>query len=162
MKRAVLGVGNPLRRDDGVGPWVAQHLEATGWTAYVAGATPENILGKIQRDAPRCLVVVDAAELRLPPGTFRRLPTSAAPSMVASTHGLPLSFILSLLDDAVEQLVLVGIQSKAIESGEGLSPEVEAGARRLVSLLVSGNLDDIPLHPPRGDDIDRAAAQGED
>ncbi len=162
MHHAFLGVGNPLRQDDGVGLWIGRRLAAHGWTVYLAGTTPENIVGKIQRDRPHTLLIVDAAELDLPPGTVRRLPVHAAPAMLTSTHGLPLPFLLSLLQDSVRNLVLVGVQPALLEPGEGLTPAVKAAAELLLSTLAWGELDSIPLHNPSATHVDRAALQGED
>ncbi len=73
--RVVVGVGNPLRRDDGAGVWVARQLAgAPGWVTIPAGLALENVIGKIEKLPPKLVVVVDAAELGLPPGEFRRLP----------------------------------------------------------------------------------------
>ncbi len=162
MPPAVLGVGNPLRRDDGVGTWVARRLAAIGWRVYLAGPTPENIMGKIQLDAPDTLIVVDAAELGLPPGSFRRLPHSAAPAMLASTHGLPLTFLLSLLQTAVETTILIGVQPALIATGEGLSPQVRASAQRLVELLADHDVAVIPIHHPQEPHVDRTPTPEED
>ena len=77
MRRAVLGVGNPLRRDDGVGVEVAAGVRGTDWEVLTAGLSVENALGIVRRLAPDLLVVVDAAEMGLPPGSVRRLPLAA-------------------------------------------------------------------------------------
>ncbi len=71
--------------------------------------------------------------------------------MLASTHGLPLELVLGRLSQEVENLELVGIQPGELGWGEGLSPQVAAGAQRLVELLLSGRWRDIPLCrlPPR-------------
>ncbi len=150
--RVVVGVGNPLRRDDGAGVWVARQLAgAPGWVTIPAGLALENVIGKIEKLPPKLVVVVDAAELGLPPGEFRRLPWEWRGRMLASTHGLPLELVLGRLSQEVENLELVGIQPGELGWGEGLSPQVAAGAQRLVELLLSGRWRDIPLCrlPPR-------------
>jgi len=53
--------------------------------------------------------------------------------MLGSTHGLPLSFLLSFV--RVREVVLIGIQPKEYGIGEGLSPEVRAAADTLIRLL---------------------------
>jgi len=148
MTWAVLGVGDPLRRDDGVGQWVAACLAARGWKAYLAGRTPENMIGKVQQERPNGLIVVDAADLELPPGSFRRIPEEGIPTMLVGTHGLPLPFLLSLLRETVGEIVLLGVQPACLEPGEGLTPQVESGAAQLVALLAEGNLHHIPMYSP--------------
>lgn len=161
MPPALLGIGNRLAQDDGVGPWVAQRMGMLGWDAYQAGPTPENIVGKIIERAPDILVVVDAAELGLPPGSLRRLPWRAVPSMLSSTHGLPLPFLLSLIQQGVEELVLIGIQPELIQPGEGLTSKVRAAADELVEILSAGTISKIPQHTPHPP-VDRQVNRGED
>jgi hydrogenase 3 maturation protease len=147
--KAVLGIGNPLRRDDGVGPWVAEQMQGSDWDVISAGPSVENSLGLVRRMAPDLLVVVDAAEMGLPPGSVRRLPVVEAERMLGSTHGLPLPFLLSTVRDRVGEIVLIGIQPADRSLGEGLTPEVYAGAEDLVAVLRHGHLEQIPAAPGR-------------
>jgi len=133
MRRVILGIGNPLRRDDGVGLWVAERMKETNWEVIAAGQGVENALGLVSRLAPDLLVVVDAAEMGLPPGSVRCLPLEDAERMLGATHALPLPFLLSMVRDAVGKIVLVGIQPADLSLGEGLTPAVQAGAERLVA-----------------------------
>lgn len=144
MPRAILGIGNPLRRDDGAGLWVAERMLGTDWEVIPAGQSVENALGVVRQRALDLLVVVDAAEMGLPPGSVRRLPVESAGRMLGSTHALPLPFLLSTLREGVGEIVLVGIQPADRSLGEGLTPAVEAGARALVDLLTTDCLREIP------------------
>jgi hydrogenase 3 maturation protease len=144
MRKTLLGIGNPLRRDDGVGLWVAEQMQGSGWEVIPAGPSVENSLGLLRRLAPALLVVVDAAEMGLPPGSVRRLPIVEAERMLGSTHGLPLPFLLSMVRDQVGKIVLIGIQPADRSLGEGLTPEVHAGAENLVALIIAGRPEDIP------------------
>lgn len=38
QKMLVIGLGNPLRGDDGVGIWVAEHIAAANWPGVMAVA----------------------------------------------------------------------------------------------------------------------------
>lgn len=131
-----------MGRDDGVGLFVAESLGAD-WTVVQGKWAPENVIGHIQRLAPDLLVVVDAADMGLPPGSFRRLTQAEADRMFGSTHGIPLPFLLSLLGRC-ENVVLIGVQPADLSFGEELSPEVRAGAEALVDLLSTAQLDAIP------------------
>jgi hydrogenase 3 maturation protease len=102
----------------------------------------ENVLGLVEKEKPEKLVIVDAAEMGLPPGTIRRLPLGKGAEMLGSTHGLPLSFLLSLVH--VPEVVLIGIQPKEYGLGEGLSPEVQAAADSLIRLLRENREHEIP------------------
>lgn len=141
MRKVLLGLGNPLGRDDGVGLYVASGLHAANWLAIPAQSL-ENVWGKLEKAEPEKLVIVDAAEMGLPPGAIRRLPLEKTAEMLGSTHGLPLSFLLSLVP--VPEIVMIGIQPKEYGVGEGLSPEVRAAADFLIRLLRENREDEIP------------------
>jgi len=144
-KRLLIGVGNPLGRDDGVGLYVARGLAgAPGWEVIPAGLSLENALGQVSRRRPDLLVLVDAAEMGLPPGSFRRLSWRATPLMLGSSHALPLGFLLDLIAGAAHEVVLVGIQPQDLSLGEGLTPEVKEGADGLIALLREGEVESIP------------------
>ena len=144
MRRGVLGIGNLLRRDDGVGVWVAERMHGTGWEVVVAGQSVENALGVVRRLSLELLVVVDAAEMNLPPGSVRCLPLDQSERMLGSTHALPLPFLLSTVRDRVGEIILVGIQPSDCSLGEGLTPAVQAGAQEAIALLLNGAWGEIP------------------
>ncbi|MGY4706166.1 hydrogenase 3 maturation endopeptidase HyCI [Candidatus Bipolaricaulota sp. J31] len=151
MEKVLLGVGNPLARDDGVGVWVAERFRGDGWVSIPAGQAPENVLGKIARLAPRCLVVVDAVEMGLAPGEVRRIPWEPGRAPWGSTHSLPLSALFLELCRDIREVILIGVQPKDLSLGEGLSPEVAAAARELLGVLERGDLAAIPeLRPGKG------------
>jgi len=137
-------VGNPLARDDGVGVWIAENFHKEGWLSIPARQAPENFVGKLARLAPEILVVVDAVEMGLRPGEFRRIGNQRAETLWGSTHSLPLPVLLDKLAHTVGNAIFVGIQPKDLSLGEGLSPEVERGARRLLRLLQREDLGAIP------------------
>jgi hydrogenase 3 maturation protease len=154
MKRILLGVGNRLSRDDGVGPLVAQMVESdVDWHTIDCGTAVENAVGIITRERPELLVVVDAARMGLPPGSVRRVSVLSSDRMLGSTHGLPLSFVVERLEATVGDVVLVGVEPADLSFGEGLSPEVENAARELSEVLRQGRLDRLSrLERWRGDD----------
>lgn len=146
MKRMLLGVGNRLSHDDGVGPVVAQALVDSDWLAIDCGMALENAAGIVSRECPDLLVIVDAATMGMEPGDVRRLPIQATDRMLASTHGLPLSFVLANIGSAARDTILIGIEPMDLSFGEGLSPAVDASAHVLIEHLRHTNLDVIPEH----------------
>jgi hydrogenase 3 maturation protease len=146
MKRMLLGVGNRLSHDDGAGPAVARALHDSDWMAVDCGTSFENAAGLVARERPDLLVIVDAAHMGSSPGTVLRLAVDAQDSMLASTHGLPLSFVLEHVRSFANSTVLIGIEPADLSFGEGLSPEVGAATRRLVGLLRGEDLSKIPAH----------------
>jgi hydrogenase 3 maturation protease len=141
MKRMLLGVGNRLSGDDGAGPAVAESLESEGgWRAIDCGTSLENVSGIVAREHPDLLVVVDAARMGEPPGTIRRLPIVGSDRMLASTHGLPLSFVLERLGDAAGEVFLIGIEPEDLSLGARMSVVVRSAVDDLVSILRAGEL----------------------
>ena len=147
----VLGVGNRLSHDDGVGPTVAATLRGTDWIAIDCGTSLENAVGLVARERPDLLILVDAAKMGLPPGSVRRLPLISTDQMLASTHGLPLPFVLGQIEEPAGESILIGIEPEDMSFGEGLSERVSAAAARVVDLLRAGRWGEIP-----------AAVSGED
>ncbi len=146
MIRVLVGVGNTLSGDDGVGPAVAAGMENTDWKVIAAGSAPENVTGQIRALRPDLLVIVDAAHIGLPPGSIRRLPLEATDRMLASTHGLPLSFLIAQLEGAAGQIVIIGVEPHDLSLGAGLSPPVAAAVDSLIAILRQGKLDEIPIY----------------
>jgi hydrogenase 3 maturation protease len=144
----VLGVGNRLSHDDGVGPIVAEALSDSDWIAIDCGTALENATGLVSREQPGLLVVVDAASMGREPGAVFRLSIRAADQMLASTHGLPLSFVLGMIESAAQEVVLIGVEPADLSFGEGLSPAVEAAARTLVATLRHNGPEAIPRLDP--------------
>ena len=146
----LLGIGNPLRGDDGAGVYAALHLQAGGWQAVDCGTAPENFTGVVRRVHPDLLLLVDAAEMGLPPGEFRVVPKDMIEDVAFGTHHLPLSHLMEFLSDAAGEIRFIGIQPVVVEDREGLSPGVEKGVRRLLRLIRAGEISRVAaleLHP---------------
>lgn len=140
----LLGIGNVLRGDDGVGPYIASRLHASRWKAIDAGTSPENFTSVIRREQPQLLVLVDAALMGCRPGEFRVIPPERIEEVAMSTHRLPFSLLISYLSPVAERILFIGIEPASIKDGEGLSPAVRKGADSLLGLLGRGEIDRIP------------------
>ncbi len=137
----VIGVGNPYRRDDGIGPSVAAALAVPPGVAVVTcPAEPTAILDAW--DGSEVAIVVDAA-VGGQPGTIR---TGTLDGYVGdrpvSSHDLSLPQTYELgraLGRAPDALVVVTVDISDAGHGVGLSPAVAAAlpvAVRLVERLV--------------------------
>jgi hydrogenase 3 maturation protease len=144
-----MGIGNEHRCDDGVGMAFARDFDAPGWVSLECATAPENFTSVVKRHNPQVLVLVDAAQLDLAPGTFRRVPPERIADVSVGTHSLPLSVVIDYLRPSVSgQIIFVGIQPKNLADGETLSPEVLDGAATLASLLRDQRFDEIPPLEP--------------
>lgn len=145
----VLGVGNTILTDEGVGPWVVEHLralnpEAPGVTWMDGGTLSFSIATSVE-DA-ECLIVVDATELRAEPGTVQVF-VDEEMDKVLGGHGrsihevglLDLMSMARLTGRLPERRALVGIQPERIDWGTEPSPAVGAAmpeAARAVAALI--------------------------
>ncbi len=140
----LMGIGNELRGDDAIGIYVARNFKKEGWKVIVAGQVPEDFTSEIKKIKPDTFVMVDAALMGLEPGEVRRVPIDKIPSVAFSTHGMPLSFLISYLKDYVGDVILIGIQPESMEFGEGISERVKKAGDALLNILLRGKIEEIP------------------
>jgi len=133
----LLGVGNRLSRDDGAGPALAQRLQGSDWVAIDCGTSLENAGGYVRREHPDLLVIADAARMGLAPGAVRRLRPDSVDRMLASTHGLPLTFFLDRLADVAGDVVILGIEPADVSFGEAMTAAVRDAVTNLADVLAT-------------------------
>ena len=148
MVNLLLGVGNSLLGDDGVGNYIASRFKAPGWIAIDSGTTPENFTGVIRRERPEVLIIVDAADMGLAPGDFRIVRPADIASVTVGTHSLPLNLLIEYLAGSAGRVIFIGIQPRQMAMERGVSDAVKAGAETLMIMLARGNLADIATHAP--------------
>lgn len=143
MVDMVLGIGNALNGDDGVGCYIARHLEKTGWISLDCGTVPENFTGIVRRERPDLLVLIDAADMHLPPGEYRIIPHYLIEEVGTGTHALPLSHLIEFLAPVTGEILFVGIQPDSLGTGDPLSEKVEKSADEIVRILGEKKLESI-------------------
>jgi hydrogenase 3 maturation protease len=136
----LMGVGSTLRRDDGVGVYVARRLRHEAWTSLDCGTAPENFTAVVRREHPGLLVIVDAADMGLPPGEIRRIPPERIRDAGIGTHQLPLTHLVHFLADAADRILIIGIQPADTDDGEGMTHVVRDAADRLIVLIAGDDL----------------------
>ena len=136
---AVVGVGNPLRGDDGFGPAVVAALRgAGGLRLFDVQAVPESFLVPIVESGCPGLVLADAADLGAAPGRVAVVPADRLAEVDVSTHALALGLVAEAVARLARQAgrqvstVLVAAQPASLEAPDVLSPAV-AGAVRLAA-----------------------------
>lgn len=144
----VVGVGNPWRGDDGVGPAVAGMVRACA-AASVDVVDVVDVDGEMDRlmdawDGADVAIVVDAVRTGARPGTVHRIYTDGlAAVQSASSHGLGVRQAVAMgraLDRLPRRVVLVGVEGSSFVVGSALSAEVAAAvepAARLVARLLA-------------------------
>ena len=148
---AVIGLGNPLREDDGVGPRVVKELTLRGLPKGVTaidGGTGGLDLLRLLEGWSR-VVVVDAADIGENPGCFAvftpdQVQLAEAEDSFSFHHaGLPEALALArALDHPLPPVVIYGVQPERVGWGEGLSAAVEASLPKLVEAILKQVGDD--------------------
>ena len=128
-------VGNPLMGDDAVGCRIGELLNAQGLGVVDCGTTPENHLATLRKNPPQTLLIVDAADMNINAGAFRRMKLDEIETATVSSHGVPLSLLLAPFTAAME-ITAIGIQPAALQMGAPLSPAVETAARQITKLIL--------------------------
>ena len=141
-----VGVGNTLRRDDGVGVRLAERLGASSLPVFIVEDVPENFVAEIGRGAWPNVVFMDAVAAGLEPGAvvFGELAELGEPSGL-STHKLALSLCGRYLEAHGKRSFLLGIVPGDLEFGEGLTPEVGRAAAEVAGLILKTSA------PPHGE-----------
>lgn len=136
-KTVVLGVGNTLLSDEGVGVHAIEYLRKNAPLLedvdFIDGGTLSFTLAGALAEADH-LIVIDAAELRAPPGTLTLFEGEDMDNYLGrgkrrSVHEVSLFDLLAitqLTDDTPHRRALIGIQPGSIDWGEAPSPEVAA------------------------------------
>ena len=130
MNTLILGMGNLLLRDEGVGVHVARALAQAALPENVwvveAGTAFLDVLPDIER-ADRILLV-DAMEAGGTPGSVYRIPFDQCrhPDMLASLHGFDLSRALYMAgSNRSPEVTVFGIEPETIDWGTELSTRVQ-------------------------------------
>lgn len=144
MKTVVVCIGNPEGGDDAVGPYLAQQLtphQTKNFIVINAETIPENYTGVIKQHHPDQLIIIDAVNMHLSPGSLRSISSTKIGSMHISTHGIPLSVFITYLQQYIPKILILGIQPKTMQGT--LSSEVQNTADHLVTLIKQHNINKI-------------------
>jgi len=122
----ILGIGNPLRGDDGFGPALVARLQGNPFVrCFDVGTAPENYLGKIVKENPDTVLLVDAVHLEQSAGTIAILAKDEIVKSGFTTHDLsPTLFIEYLEQNTQAKIFLLGVQPRTIAFGEEFSTPV--------------------------------------
>ncbi|MBM3304808.1 MAG: hydrogenase maturation protease [Candidatus Aminicenantes bacterium] len=137
----LVGLGNPYRRDDGVGPWIAEAVRPAAVRSplrvFNVEDVLENFVFRIAGADCRNVVIVDAAAGGGEPGTvvFGPLGDFSASGCV-STHKPALELSGKILESAGKSVFLLGIVPEDLGFGPGLTPKVQESAVRLRDLFL--------------------------
>ena len=140
---ALVGVGNTLRGDDGVGVLLVRDLieffeESSNVFIIEAGSAPENITGYLRNFEPDFILFIDAAQMGKGPGEVGIWSYSECGGNQISTHGLPLSLLCAYLEAEMGcTIAVLGIQPFDIGFERQISEQVAQAFGEVVTAIVS-------------------------
>lgn len=146
MKAVVLGIGNTILSDEGVGVRAAEALlerfdppenveVIDGGTAGMELLEPLSNLD--------LLVVLDAVKRGQPPGSVVKLAGAEVPVFFRSKlspHQISICDVLASLEfigDKPKDMVLIGVEPESLELGLELTPSVAARVQEMVDVAVA-------------------------
>ncbi len=141
----VLGVGNLVLKDEGVGVHVAQRMQEMDLPSHVevldGGTMGFDLLDDIE--GRKKVVIVDTVKGGQPPGTVYRMTINdidEMPKSRVSLHDIDMTDVFKLADlFEIEkpEIVIIGVEPKDMESTSmELSPEVEAQIPKVIEVVM--------------------------
>jgi hydrogenase maturation protease len=138
----IIGVGNPMRGDDGVGAAVVAHLRADDIPAFAFDGDGAELM-EMWMGQPR-VIVIDAALSGAQAGTLHRFDAHLAELprnfFRHSTHQFGVAEAVEMariLGRLPLELIVYGIEGVNFDMGASLSPNVELAAREAAQLIKS-------------------------
>ena len=112
-----MGIGNELKYDDGVGPFVISKLNELNLNDNVllinAQTVPENFTGKIRKENPSHIILIDACLMGLNPGDYKIVNNEDFSNIGISTHSMSLSYFVKFLNN--DNILFIGIEPLLLE-----------------------------------------------
>lgn len=141
----MLGIGNLLLQDEGVGVHLVQELTSRkvdcANLAIIDAGTTLDLLSLLDHDIDK-LIIVDAVNGGNDPGTLYRLGLhdlnldSAAPISLHEMGVVENLRMMSLLSKLPKSTVFIGVEPKTIDYGLELSPQVKERLPEILELVL--------------------------
>src|ERR1035437_7594832 len=85
------GIGNLLKKDDGVGVYISKRIKKKGIvSSLTVEVSIENYIGKINSLNPDILVLIDCVDMMSPSGTLKLLSLRKIQDLTFNTHNISL------------------------------------------------------------------------
>ncbi|MCF7907731.1 MAG: hydrogenase 3 maturation endopeptidase HyCI [Candidatus Omnitrophica bacterium] len=137
-KVVIVGVGNIMRGDDAFGPkFIETVYQKVDATCIDVGSAPENYIGKITKERPNTILIVDVVDLGKEPGDYEILVKEDIVKSGFTTHDLSPRMFLDFLGKETEaDIFLLGVQPKTLEFGDEISQSVAKTLKELTNLII--------------------------
>lgn len=132
-KILMIGIGNVLKSDDGVGVYISNSIKnRKNISSLTVEVSIENYIGKINALRNDVLILLDCMDFKQYPGFWNIIPVDYLKGYVTNTHNISLDKVSELFNT---KAYILGIQPKNIQFGETLSPEVKKTADRIIQWI---------------------------
>ncbi len=137
----IVGVGNPLRGDDGIGSALVANLkDKINVVCIDTGNAPENFTGTIKQLNPDSILIIDAVDLGLDPGNYKFISVDELAVSGFSTHSYSLHlFVDYLRSETCADIYILGIQPGTTDFNVPLSRELEQTLSELTRLILNSS-----------------------
>jgi hydrogenase 3 maturation protease len=149
----ILGIGNRLGGDDAAGTCVVDMLNrrrqkamdspTSEIMAIDTGTAPESYTSVIRRQRPDLLILIDAADMGLPPGALRTIAPEKINILSFSTHHIPIPMFVSYVEEFCGKVLVIGVQPEQTETGTGISKAVHKSVKELVEAILQERVAEI-------------------
>lgn len=130
-----VGIGNLLKKDDGVGAYISSGIfKKAKRDVLTVEVSLENYIGKISNIDPDILVLIDCVEMGSAAGTCKLMSVNKIEDLTFNTHNISLRRISEFFTMPV---FLLGIQPEKIDFGENLTYLVKEEADKIISYINS-------------------------
>jgi hydrogenase 3 maturation protease len=133
-------MGNELRGDDAVGLKVTHLLKAcsqSNLSVFDGQTIPDMFIKPICKIKPSHVLIIDAAELKSEPGTWRMLSEEEIDAGLCTTHSLPATDIAKeIAQRCGAKIGFLGIQPKTREVSLSLSDECHKAAQNVTKEII--------------------------
>lgn len=139
----ILGIGNVLLKDEGIGVRVAEkmmHMDLPPNVEVIDGGVGGlNLLYCIE--GRKKVIVVDTVKAGAPPGTLFRFTDNdlaAKKGFIRSAHGIDFSDVIAItkLLGTKPEIVFLGIEPESLDASMELSPLMEKNIPVLINLVM--------------------------
>jgi hydrogenase maturation protease len=140
----ILGVGNLIMSDEGIGVHVANRMlemELPPNVHVVEGGTDGFGLMNVIQEADR-MILIDAVKGGGEPGSIYRFDIEDCPAdaniFKTSVHQISILEVITLsgLIGSTPKTTIIGVEPKSLEMGMELSPEIEAKIPRVIRMAL--------------------------
>ncbi|MFO7819390.1 MAG: hydrogenase maturation protease [Halanaerobacter sp.] len=139
-KVTVIGIGNILKRDDGLGPVVIEKLKEKKWGVEIlivdGGTAPLTYLKELS--GSEYVMIIDALQNGQTPGTIHQFKTAEIKTEQHGSHNYSLSQIIALareFNNLPREIFYYGIQPAELSFGTELSHPVQESIPHLIRTI---------------------------